>query len=352
MTTKTMRRCTRCVMPETWEGITFDEKGICSVCRATEQSINWNARQKKLKDLLSFFKSYAASSNNKYDCLVGYSGGKDTAYTLWAAVKKYGMRPLCVTFDHGFKLSPEGEWNLTEIPKMLDCDHLRFTIGNKLRNALCRKSSEVMGDFCWHCHNGVGAFPARISKLFDIPLQIWGEPPALYQTKGDTYEMDGSEEQDKVHFEKIFQAGVTPDKVLPYGYNLLDLQPMTWPEEAFPLRALYLGNFESWNQYEHVAIIKRELGWMDYPKQETWQPWDKNDCRQELVREAQKKLRRGFGKASFAASKEIREGRITREQGMKLVNEYENKELTGLDELCGEMGMTFNELCSLTNRSI
>ena len=118
-----MKRCTKCVMPETWEGITFDEEGVCSICRESEKEIkvDWEQRQEVIKRILEKFKLYAKEKGNKYDCIVGYSGGKDSAYTLWATVKKYGMKPLVVTFDHGFKLSPDAEFNLMEIPKKLDC---------------------------------------------------------------------------------------------------------------------------------------------------------------------------------------------------------------------------------------
>ena len=354
-TNNPLKRCTKCVMPSTWAGITFDENGICSLCKAYDdaQKIDWNKRQKQLKRIFRNYKDYARANGVKYEAIVGYSGGKDSVYTLWAAVRKYGLRVLVVTFDHGFHLTPEGDWNLSQIPKILDCDHIRFAIGNGLRNALCRKGTEVVGDFCVHCHQGVGTLAARISKSWNIPLQIWGEPTSLYSTTG-TYKMSDMEEQDKKHFGDTFASGTTPETILPDRYELLDLQPLTWPEGTFPLRALYLGNYDGmWNQEEHVKIIKRELDWRDYPKQETWQSWDKNDCPLELVREAQKKLRRGFGKASFAASKEIREGKITREQSMELVNLYENKKLIGLDEMCREMGFSsFEELSKLTNRQI
>jgi N-acetyl sugar amidotransferase len=341
-------------MPETWAGITFDENGVCSLCREHEnqENINWEIRQERLSNIISRYKEYAKENNVKYEAIVGISGGKDSIYTLWATVRKYCLKVLVVTFDHGFHLTSEGEWNLSQIPKILDCDHIRFSIGNGLRNALCKKGCELIGDFCLHCHLGVGTTAARISKLWNVPLQIWGEPTALYSTTGD-YRLDDLEEQNQEHFEKVFAVGTTTKTIIPDGYDAIDLQPLMWPEGKFPLKAIYLGHFESWDQEEHARIIKQELGWRDYPKQETWQSWDKNDCPLELVREAQKKLRRGFGKASFAASKEIRSGKISREEGMKLVEEYENKNLIGLDEMCQEMGIeSFDKLKTITNMRI
>ena len=355
MTTKTeLKRCTKCVMPETWSGISFDKDGVCSICQEDDKikNIDWGERAGQLEHLLDYYRKSSKERNLKYDCLIGYSGGKDTAYTLYMAVKKLNLRPLVVTFDHGFNLTPEGQHNLWQIPKELDCDHLTFTLGNGLRNALCRKGSEVIGDFCIHCHRGVGTFAANVSYMYGIPLQLWGEPTSIYQTSGNGYKFSEYEEQNKDHFERLFSAGTTPESILPDGYELRDLNPLTWPNDVFALKAIYLGSYIPWSQAHNAEVIKKELGWQDYPKQETWQSWDKNDCPLELVREAQKLHRRGFGKASFAASKEIREGKITRERGMELVNEYENKKLVGLDDLCAEMGMTFEELIAITNKEI
>ncbi len=337
------------MMPETWAGISFDAEGVCSICRESEKEIkiDWQERQRILKEILRKYKEYSKQSNNKYDCLVGYSGGKDTAYTLWAAVKKYGMKPLVATFDHSFPLSEKAEWNLMEIPRKLDCDHLRFTLGSDLRNALCRAGSEANGDFCWHCHNGIGALPARISKQWDIPLQIWGEPSAKYQTFGE-YHYEDLEEQNEEHFKKLFQAGITPEKVKPDNYELRDLLPMTWPKGEFPLKAIYLGNYEPWDQREQVNIITKELGWKHNKVEGTYVDWDKVDCPYEPVRDWQKFIKRGFGRTTFQASKDIREGRLSRQEALKLVEEYDGKRPKALDSFLKETGMSEEEFMKIS----
>lgn len=260
------------------------------------------------------------------------------------------MTPLVVTFDHGFPLSSEGEWNLTEFSKKLNCDHLRFTLGNGLRNALCRKGSEVNGDFCWHCHNGIGTLLARISMQWDIPLQIWGEPTARYQTFGN-YNYEDLEEQDKEHYEKTFQGGITPEMVKPNNYELRDLMPMTWPEGDFPLKAIYLGNFEIWDQREHVAVVTKE-GWKHYPVEGTYVDWDKVDCPFEPVRDWQKFIKRGFGRTTFQASKDIRDGLISRDEALLLVEKYDGKRPTALDTFLKEVNMSEEEFMEITKEHI
>ena len=107
---KNLRYCARCCMPETQEGVKFDELGICQACQSSEQKIhiNWVDREKNLRDLLDVAKSKAG---NNYDCIVPISGGKDSVYQLHVLVKVYGMKPLAVTFSHNW-YSETGWYNL------------------------------------------------------------------------------------------------------------------------------------------------------------------------------------------------------------------------------------------------
>jgi len=373
-----LKRCTKCVLPSTWPGITFDSEGVCSVCRNYEKKpkIDWEERQNELQLILTRYRYYAMDRRNKYNCLVGYSGGKDTAYTLWAMVKKYNMKPLAVTFDHGFKLSAEAEYNMVEIPKKLDVDHLRFYIGGNLRNEMCRMGSKVCGDFCIHCHLGVGAFPARVSKMMDIPLQIWGEPSAEYGTFG-AYKYEDLEEQNYEHYKKVFAAGTMPKDVVPEGYDLIDLEPMIWPDDDWihdRLKAIYLGNYEPWNQRQNVRIIMTELGWKknaihikagqsinlesdeEWKKQlireyGTYEDYDKVDCPYETIRNWQKFIRRGLDKLAFQASKDIRDGLMTREEALEILK-YEGQRPMNMDAFCEETGISEAEFYRITNKQI
>ena len=72
--------CTRCCMPESNEGIKFDDMGICQACQSAEQKIHidWTARERKLRDLLQHY----ANLGNDYDCIVPISGGKDSTFAM------------------------------------------------------------------------------------------------------------------------------------------------------------------------------------------------------------------------------------------------------------------------------
>src|SRR5688572_21501682 len=93
-------RCVRCGLPETYETIEFDRAGVCNICRQKEfkdAAIDWRARKQQLDDLIAEHRGRYA-----YDCIVPFSGGKDSTFTLHYLVAEYGIKPLVVQFDHGF----------------------------------------------------------------------------------------------------------------------------------------------------------------------------------------------------------------------------------------------------------
>ncbi len=94
--------CTRCVCDDSIPGITFDEDGICSLCKnydLIEQEFPLNeATQKKFEEIVGDIRK--DRRNTKYDCLVGVSGGTDSIYTLYIA-RKYGLNPLALHVDDG-----------------------------------------------------------------------------------------------------------------------------------------------------------------------------------------------------------------------------------------------------------
>jgi len=76
-----LKRCTKCVTPETHETITFDEKGVCNICHGHEikqGQIDWASKKLELDELVE-----TSRGKNDYDCLVPFSGGKDSTFTLY-----------------------------------------------------------------------------------------------------------------------------------------------------------------------------------------------------------------------------------------------------------------------------
>ena len=110
-----MKYCSRCCMPETNEGIGFDEMGICKACISQEQKmrIDWTEKELQLRSLIDDMKSLAGTN---YDCVVPISGGKDSAFQLYVLKQVYDVNPLAVTFSHNWfsKTGWENLWNVIE----------------------------------------------------------------------------------------------------------------------------------------------------------------------------------------------------------------------------------------------
>ena len=88
--------CTNCVMDTSDSKIVFDEKGMCDHCHNFYENIqpNWNPQgdSDALNKLIAKIK--ATGKGKRYDCLIGLSGGVDSSYVAYSAVKKWGLRPL------------------------------------------------------------------------------------------------------------------------------------------------------------------------------------------------------------------------------------------------------------------
>ncbi len=340
-----MIRCSRCVMPETWSGIIFDENGACSLCREydKQEKIDWDKRREELVDLLSGY------DGKPYKAICGYSGGKDTAFTIAYLTKKLGIKVLAFTYDHGHPIVPEGEWNLSEFPKLLGVDHLRFTLGNPLRSAICRMGVDQITDWCLPCHRGVGAGIVHMAKMLGIKLAVFGEPTALYSTTG-TYTLADKEENDHHHFEDAFCGKLN---IIPEGYTKEDTWILNWPDGEVNLRSIYLGNYIPWRQTENVEYIEA-LGWKCPPAtpDNPW-PWNKLDCAFEVNRNYTKILKGlGFDSISFRASIDIREGRLTRQEALDLINKYEGRKPDNMNAFCADIGMTEDEFNRLMTKGV
>lgn len=112
-----LKRCTKCVLPETFPGISFDREGVCNYCRDYEP-----IKVVGELALIEFLSKYKGKGRD-YDCIVPISGGRDSSYVLHQMVKMYGMRTLALTVDSG-AIMPEGYRNIKAVTEALGVDHV------------------------------------------------------------------------------------------------------------------------------------------------------------------------------------------------------------------------------------
>ena len=93
--------CKKCIMPNTRPRIGFDSNNICNACLNSEykKKINWNQRKKEFTQLIQDIKNRDISFNKNYDCIVPWSGGKDSSSIALKLKFEFGLNPLLVTFS-------------------------------------------------------------------------------------------------------------------------------------------------------------------------------------------------------------------------------------------------------------
>lgn len=312
-----IRYCTRCCIPETQEGVTFDALGICQACQSSEQKmhINWQERERQLRKILENAK---ANAGNNYDCIIPISGGKDSTFQIYVLTQIYGMKPLAVTFSQNWQ-SRTGWYNLQNTLERFNVDHIMFTPNRSLVNRLARRSLSAIGDACWHCHCGVGAFPLQIAVRFNIPLLIWGE--SIAETSGRASHLCPVHKFDRDYFTKV-SAKLTAKEMVCEYLTEKDLYPFELPSyediERTGVHGIHLGDFIFWDEERQTEFIRDNFGWKETEMENAYKGYKSAECIMSGVHDFTCYLKRGFGRATLQACNDIRNGLLTRNEGIAL----------------------------------
>ena len=305
--------------------------------------MNWNEKKNELLEIISKYKN-----KYNYDCIVPFSGGKDSTWTLYYVVKKLKLKPLVVRFDHGF-LRPNLENNTKNTIKKLNVEFLNHTPAWELSRKLMLQSFLEKGDFCWHCHTGIFAYPMWVAIEKKIPLIIWGEPSAEYTAY---YSYDQEEEVDEKRFNRYINLGITAEDMMIRLEGLVnenDLKFFSYPPinelKKINYKSICLGSFIKWDTKKQSEIIMEELGWKgdEVENVPNNYNYEKIECYMQGVRDYIKFIKRGYSRVTHLTSIDIRNKRLSRDRALEIVNEYEGKRPPSLDIFLKYVGLSENE---------
>jgi N-acetyl sugar amidotransferase len=348
-----MKRCTKCLTKETVDTITFDEFGVCSVCRQIEfkkEKIDWADRGEQMKELVARHKDKGI-----YDCVVPFSGGKDSVFQLWYIVRKLGLKPLVVRYNHwGYR--PLMQENNTRVFKQLGVDVVEFTTSFHVVRELMLESLKRRGDFCWHCHTGIYAGVMHMALRFETPLIFWGESSAEYHS---WYTFEEMEEVDEKRFNRLMNQGMTADDMFEFLQGRVqrrDLWMFDYPKRKdlikLKVESVCLGNYIEWNTKENVETIKRELGWkgQDVEGVPPQYDYEKIECTFQGMRDYAKFVKRGYGRTNHLATIDIRNGELGREEALALEAQYDGKRPASIDWFLEILQISESELYEILEK--
>jgi N-acetyl sugar amidotransferase len=341
-----MKKCFNCLLPETHETIVMDSSGICNICTqhvVKDEKIDWQIKKEELKKLISKYKG-----KYEYDCIIPFSGGKDSTWTLYYLMKEFKLNPLVVRFDHGF-LRPNLEKNVKKISRELGFDMINFTPNWKIVQKLMLKSFLEKGDFCWHCHTGIFSYPMWVAIEKKVPLIFWGEKSAEYTAY---YSFDDIEEVDEERFNRFINLGITAEDMF-LRFNgeipLNQLKPFTYPNikdlKALNYNSVCLGSYIPWNPKTQSQTIMKELGWKG-DEVENVPPeynYEKIECYMQGVRDYIKYIKRGYSRPSHLSAIDLRNKNISIDRAKENIKLYEGKKPPSLDIFLEFIGLKEDE---------
>jgi N-acetyl sugar amidotransferase len=337
-----LKRCKKCVLPETHETICFGDDGVCNICEQhqfKQTKIDWRSKKKELDELVDAYRG-----KYDYDCIIPFSGGKDSTWTLYYLVMEYNLKPLVITFDHGF-FRPNLLENRLRTTRMLGVDLHVFTPNWRVVQKLMLQSFLEKGDFCWHCHTGIFAYPMWVAIEKNVPLIFWGEPSAEYTAY---YTYNQNEEVDEKRFNRYVNLGISAQDMLVRLEGRIDerdMKPYTYPPlrelRKIGYRSVCLGSYIPWDVKKHYRVIQGELGWSGDEVENVPPGYDyeKIECYLQGVRDYIKYIKRGYSRPSHLASLDIRNHRMDREEALDLIESYEGKRPPSLDIFLSYIGL-------------
>jgi N-acetyl sugar amidotransferase len=344
------RYCTSCVYPaSSAAALEFDEDGVCSGCRVARQRdrIDWDARREELREI---FEQYRSKDGSNYDCIIPVSGGKDSHFQTYVVTQEFGLRPLLVTY-HGNNYLPVGLRNLRNLRERFGCDHIFFSPSVPVLKKMNRLCFRMMGDMNWHAHCGIFTYPVRVAVDMRIPLIVWGEHG--YADLAGMYSLrDRIEMTAKFRLEHAQRGYDWHDMIEETeGLSAQDVIWARYPADEdlarVGVRGIYLQNYVRWEANEHTELMIRDWGFEPSPE-----PFERtyrlvsnlDDMHENGIHDWLKYVKFGYGRASDHACKDIRAGRMTRDEGIEMVRRYDGvKPRTDLERWLEYVGMTEEE---------
>lgn len=344
-----IKYCNNCLFPETKPDLFFNEQGKCSACIAADQKddgIDWKKKEEDFYEIVAHHK--LPEGKQGYDCLIPCSGGKDSTYQAWYMKEKCGMNPLAVCFETTVE-SDLGTRNLDNISKM-GIDVVHFKKNHPVYKSMVKHGFTTVGDEMWPNHIGIFTIPIMMAVKFNIPLVVYGENSQ--QEYGGPLDEVKNRFCDRSWLEEF--GGLLgmriEDMIGVDGITKKDLTPYLYPEDEDIKRVgvtpLFLGHYFFWDARKQLEIVK-EHGFevSETALEGSYLNYENLDENLVGLHDYLKFVKYGFGRCTDHVGIDIRNGRMTREEGFKLVSELDGKyPHFGVSEFVKYSGMTIEEV--------
>jgi len=312
------------------QGLDF-KNGVCDACIYAEnkENIDWPYREEKLKEMLSKFRK----NDGSYDCIVSGSGGKDSVTQAHILKYKYGMNPLTVTYSP-ILYTKVGWRNLRSWIYEGGFDNFLFSPNGKVTSILCRESFINLLHPIQPFKFGIKTFAAKMALKFDIKLIMYGETYAEYGSEDiDSTDSPTYSENFFVNDEDYFIAGMSINDIKKkYNWikdvDFLPYEPIRSKDLIQKkLHVEFLGWYIKWDPQKIFYYASENVGYeTDTERTDgTYGKYSAVDDKMEWLHFYLHYIKFGIGRCRLDASQEIRNGHITRDEGISLCKRFEGE---------------------------
>ena len=319
--------CKRCLQTDTRPNTRFDAEGVCPACRYFEslREVDWDERRQQLDRIVEFGRVHSRSG---YDCIIGVSGGKDSTRQALFVRETLKMNPLLVCLSYPpEQVTQRGVENISNLIE-LGFDMVSINPAPATWRKLMRKSFLEYSNWCRSTELSLFSSVPRMAIAYQIPLIWWGENAALQLGDLGVLGQDGWDGNNLRNMNTLSGGGlqwllneVQESEILQYAY------PSPRDMQAANLQIVFLGWFwKDWSLLDNgVYACLRGLDIREEPPQDIGDYMGVTSLDEDWVTLNQmiKYLKFGFGRISDYVNEDIRLQRLTREQGIALLERYD-----------------------------
>lgn len=256
-------QCSRCVLDTTSSTISFDENGVCNYCHAFEKQMNKfvnidpKVKQGNLEQTIDYVKK--VGRKNKYDCILGLSGGVDSTYMAYLA-RKLGLRPMAVHFDNGWN-SELAVKNIENIVSKLDLDLKTYVINwQEFKEIQLAYLKASVVDIEVPTDQLIFAALNKIAKQNNIKYILSGANIVTeYGMPLDWAYRNKSDQANLLNIYNKFGRGVKLATLPKF-----DFYTRYYYSQILGIQTISLLNYVDYNKENVKKVIANELGWKDY----------------------------------------------------------------------------------------
>lgn len=355
---KKLRRCTKCILPETFPFIRFDAQGVCNYCNTYRPMTTGN----DIDDLMRLVEPYRGD-NKSSNCIVPFSGGRDSTYTLHIVKKVLGLNPIAFTYDWGM-VTDLARRNIARVCGKLGVENIIVTADIKWKRENIRKNIEA-----WLRHPALGMIPLfmagdkyffyycnKVRKRTGINLNIWGINK-LENTEFKTGFAGVPPESNKstiyslsyINQIKLFRY-IVKNVAINYKYinqSMIDSLGSYAVRYISPKRDYYhLFDYYRWDEDEIISLIDNEYNWeRAIDTKSTWRIGDGTASFYNYIYLSVA----GFTENDTFRSNQIREGMINREKAMGLIETDNYPRYETIRWYLEILGLDFAEVIKIIN---